>query len=483
MIITSITTLLPSMTDMGQVMGFSRRLPPPAEQVVSRLDQNGDGVVGGDEVQDTRLAARFQDIDGDSDGFISVDELQSAMDTFRQQIRAHQLQSPIENSLFVEDAGTDEPVAVSEAVEAVEEISSDESIAAPDSLSYHLAVLRGLINSLPGQSGDNEDDDQAPIELTDAMLESDEVESSDEFGVQSLPAMVSSEDILAALDQVDQELGSEDEGSVADPVIATPTAELRSSLSYHLARVQQLIDGLSMDAATDLAPSYGAIADMDRETIDQDNWAADEPIVNVADVEADAVDGYWPDLTPPIIDISTFVWPDSLDQQDGMAGDDQLAAEEGSAAEVVPSGALRAGLSEHVAAIQRLIDGLSGQGNDGEVVGDEETLSTPLSPAETVEAMDQDGDGAIGVNEASGALAQRFTVADVDNNGRISEEELAASYVVDADQQAQQPVDTVDQDALQANLAASGPRSFGMARYLSMIQQLATGSSQYLISA
>ncbi|MBF0159759.1 MAG: hypothetical protein HQL58_09555 [Magnetococcales bacterium] len=561
MIITSMTTLPPSAADLSVLRQLAQRLQPTAEQLVNRLDGDGDDRISRDEAQETRLESRFQDDDRDSDGLISTDELRSAMDTFRQQIRAHQLQSPVMQPFFPSD-GSDEEPFLSDSTDQTSMV--DQVANMPDSLSYHLAMLQQLIDELPSQIDLTETDStEAALSTEDLSAETspDATESADSAADPSNTVTLSPDEIMAMLDQNgngaigldeaskvlsqrfraadadgDEQISMEelvsdmeranaaysspdeaaDPASVDTPPSPTMTAEdilaaldrdsngaigreealgtaadrfkiadadgddqisldeltydmagageaylnplpdptsgpsldeLKQDLSYHLDRVQQLIDGISAepDQVAEVSP---------------EQMASDESIDN------------------PTLGINTLFWPSMIDQMSSDSGEDSPDGPDSTlASEVLPSETLQAGLSSHITMIQRLIDSLSGQG---------ETAATPISPAQTIAAMDEDGNGAIGPQEATGTLAQNFTVADADGDGQISEEELAshiANNLVEPSQDSSQPPDGDMLEALPFNMAPIGNRSFGMTRYLSMIQQLASGASQYLVQA
>lgn len=60
---------------------------PDAEQIMQRLDRNGDGVVTKDELPDERMWDRLSEADTDGDGQITTDELAEGMQRMREQAR------------------------------------------------------------------------------------------------------------------------------------------------------------------------------------------------------------------------------------------------------------------------------------------------------------------------------------------------------------------------------------------------------------
>jgi Ca2+-binding EF-hand superfamily protein len=56
--------------------------PDPAARI-KELDKNGDGKLSKDEVADDRMAARFDMIDADADGLVTLDEMKAASARFR----------------------------------------------------------------------------------------------------------------------------------------------------------------------------------------------------------------------------------------------------------------------------------------------------------------------------------------------------------------------------------------------------------------
>ncbi|MBF0107565.1 MAG: EF-hand domain-containing protein [Magnetococcales bacterium] len=56
--------------------------PPSADKMIAKLDKNGDGTLGSDEVKG-KLADDFGTVDSDSDGQLTADELDAALESIR----------------------------------------------------------------------------------------------------------------------------------------------------------------------------------------------------------------------------------------------------------------------------------------------------------------------------------------------------------------------------------------------------------------
>nr|CRH04446.1 putative calcium-binding EF-hand-containing protein [Candidatus Magnetococcus massalia] len=61
--------------------------PPKAEDLISRMDQDGNGTLNVDEIKGP-LSEKFGEVDGDGDGELTSEELQSAMDSFHAQMQS-----------------------------------------------------------------------------------------------------------------------------------------------------------------------------------------------------------------------------------------------------------------------------------------------------------------------------------------------------------------------------------------------------------
>ncbi|MBF0417941.1 MAG: EF-hand domain-containing protein [Magnetococcales bacterium] len=77
-----------SMNGMGGMMGMGGMgKPPTAAALMKKLDQSGDGYLDTSEVKGP-LSEQFATVDADSDGKISSDELQTAMESFHNDIKS-----------------------------------------------------------------------------------------------------------------------------------------------------------------------------------------------------------------------------------------------------------------------------------------------------------------------------------------------------------------------------------------------------------
>ncbi|MBF0158533.1 MAG: EF-hand domain-containing protein [Magnetococcales bacterium] len=91
-----------AMGGMGRAKGPGpghRPAPPSAEQLFSVLDSNSDNALSSSEIKNTALASQSDSIDTNGDGFISAEELKSAIDSFQKQIRANQRQGPVDDRM------------------------------------------------------------------------------------------------------------------------------------------------------------------------------------------------------------------------------------------------------------------------------------------------------------------------------------------------------------------------------------------------
>ncbi|MBF0381707.1 MAG: EF-hand domain-containing protein [Magnetococcales bacterium] len=83
-----------------------------AQDIISKKDQNGDGVIGVDEAND-RLANNFQKVDSDGDGLVNRQELEEGLNVLRAQGMAmlgHQMEqtkAPISAERLIENADGD----------------------------------------------------------------------------------------------------------------------------------------------------------------------------------------------------------------------------------------------------------------------------------------------------------------------------------------------------------------------------------------
>ncbi|MBF0624244.1 MAG: EF-hand domain-containing protein [Magnetococcales bacterium] len=79
------------MMGMGGTMGVSGKgrppAPPTADELIGKLDQNGDGALGVDEAEGP-MADRFSETDTDGNGLLSSEELGAAMEAFHNEIRS-----------------------------------------------------------------------------------------------------------------------------------------------------------------------------------------------------------------------------------------------------------------------------------------------------------------------------------------------------------------------------------------------------------